>query len=142
MNFADNRSIYFTVIGVTILVGIPLAGLMVLSLDLPALVGVASFNLLVVLMLLWVTTALVSTLHDYGAVGIAFFLGSLTSVLGTLLGARYGGVAGALWGYLMGQGLIVTLLAVRIFVEFPGKIFWNRTFVRFLKQRANLMLLG
>ncbi|EQD65203.1 hypothetical protein B1A_08575, partial [mine drainage metagenome] len=57
------------------------------------------------------TTALVSTLHDYGAVGFAFFAGSLASVFGTLLGARYGAVSGALFGYLMGQGLIVTLLA-------------------------------
>ena len=142
MKFSDNRSIYLTAIGITLFFGIPLAGILVFSLGLPLPVSLASFNLLIVLMLLWVTTSLVSTLHDYGAVGIAFFSGSLASVLGTLLGARYGGVAGALLGYLMGQGLIVTLLAARIFVEFPGTIFWNRTFVRFLKQRSSLILLG
>ncbi len=142
MKFSDNRSIYLTVIGVTLLFGIPIAGLMVFSLDLPNAVRLASFNLMIVLMLLWVTTALVSTLHDYGAVGFAFFAGSLASVFGTLLGARYGAVSGALLGYLMGQGLIVTLLAARIFVEFPGKIFWNRTFVRFLRHKTSLVLLG
>jgi len=142
MKFSDNRSIYLTVAGMTLFVGIPFAGFTVFSLGLPAQVSVASFNLLIILLLLWVTTALVSTLHDYGAVGVAFFSGSAASVVGTLLGARYVGVPGALWGYLMGQGLIVTLLAVRIFVEFPGKIFWNRRFVQFLRQRSNLVVLG
>jgi len=142
MKFSDNRSIYITVVGITLLVGIPLSGVLIFSLDLSPLVRLAFFNLLIVLMLLWVTTSLVSTLHDYGAVGIAFFSGSLASVLGTLLGARYGGIAGALFGYLLGQGVIVTLLAVRIFVEFPGAIFWNRSFVRFLKKRVSLSVLG
>lgn len=141
-NFSQVRSIYLTAAGLTLLAGVPLAGFLSFSLDLPALTRIAYFDLLIVLMLLWVTTALVSTLHDYGAVGLGFFLGSAMSVAGTLVGARYGNVPGALFGYLLGQGLIVTLLAVRILVEFPGEIVWNASFVRFLKQRGRLVLLG
>ncbi|MEC4683746.1 MAG: exopolysaccharide Pel transporter PelG [Nitrospirota bacterium] len=142
MKLSDNRSIYLTSVGLVLLFGVPLAALFSFSLHLPFLILVAYFDLLIVLMLLWVTTALVSTLHDYGSVGISFFSGASVSVAGTLFGARYGGVEGALFGYLLGQGVIVALLAVRIIVEFPGKFFWNRAFVRFIKYRKRLILLG
>lgn len=142
MKFSDNRSIYLTGVGLTMIVGIPIGCFLVFPLKLPFLTGLAYFDLLIVLMLLWITTALVSTLHDYGSVGLAFFLGVFVSVAGTLFGARFGGVSGALFGYLLGQGTIVTLLAVRIIVEFPGKFFWNRTFVRLLLNRPRLIILG
>lgn len=142
MKFSENRSIYFTAAALTVMTGIPVGALLVLPLGLPPLTALAYFDLLIVLMLLWVTTALVSTLHDYGSVGWAFFLGVFASVAGTLFGARYGGVPGALFGYLLGQGTIVTLLAVRIVVEFPGEFFWNRSFVILLRNRPRLILLG
>lgn len=142
MKFSDNRSIYLTSGALALLFGVPLSALLVLPLHLGLAESLGYYGLLVVLILLWITTSLVSTLHDYGSVGGAFLMGVATSVGGTLLGARHGGAAGALFGYLLGEGVIVALLGARIFVEFPGPIRWNRTFVSFLKHRTRLMLLG
>ena len=142
MKFSDNRSIYLTSMAMSLLFGVPMAGFLVASLHLSLAESLGYYGLLIVLILLWVTSALVSTLHDYGSVGAAFLVGVATSVSGTLFGARHGGTAGALFGYLLGEGVIVALLGARIFVEFPGEIRWNRTFVSFLRRRMRLMLLG
>ena len=140
--FSENRAIYLTSLLLTLALGVPLSLLCVFSLRLPPGTALAFFNLLVVLMLLWITTAFVSTLRDYRSVGLAFVAGVGTSVAGTLFGARHGGVAGALWGYLLGEGLIVALLAARIAVEFPGPVGVSRRFLGFLRRRGRLMLLG
>ncbi|MGC8530045.1 MAG: exopolysaccharide Pel transporter PelG [Leptospirillia bacterium] len=140
--FSDIRSIYITSVALALLFGVPMAGLLVLPLHLGLPESLGYYGLLVVLILLWVTTSLVSTLHDYKSVGAAFLLGVGISVAGTLYGARHGGTAGALLGYLFGEGVIVALLGARIFVEFPGEIRWNRSFVAFLRRRVPLMVLG
>ena len=142
MKFSDNRSIYLTSAGLSLLFSVPMALALVYPLHLSLAESLGYYGLLIVLILLWITTSLVSTLHDYGSVGAAFLLGVAASVAGTLFGARHGGTAGALFGYLLGEGVIVALLGARIFVEFPGEIRWNRTFVSFLRRRARLMVLG
>ncbi len=140
--FSDNRSIYVTSLALALLFGVPMAGLLVWPLHLGLAESLGYYGLLIVLILLWVTTSLVSTLHDYRSVGGAFLLGVATSVAGTLYGARHGGTAGALFGYLFGEGVIVALLGARIFAEFPGEIRWNRSFVSSLRRRGRLMVLG
>ena len=140
--FSECRGIYLTAVLLTLAPGVPVALLCALALRLPPAVGLGFFDLLVVLMLLWITTAFVSTLRDYRSVGFAFVAGVAASVGATLWGGRHGGVAGALWGYLLGEGLIVALLAARIAVEFPGPVGVHRGFLASLWRRKGLMLLG
>ncbi len=140
--FSESRGIYLTAVVLTLALGVPVALLCTLVLRLPLAVGLGFFDLLVILMLLWITTAFVSTLRDYRSVGLAFLAGVAVSVGATLWGGRHGGVAGALWGYLLGEGLIVALLAARIAVEFPGPVGIHRGFLASLGRRKGLMLLG
>lgn len=136
------RSLLFTAIGIALIPGIPIGILGLYFLHLPLLKSLATFDLYLVLTALWITTGFISTLRDYNAVGLAFLLGNAASIEGVLLGAKHGGVTGALIGYTFGQGVILTLLLVRFLIEFPGKIRWERTGASFIFLRWDLTILG
>ena len=140
--FSESRGIYLTAILLTLALGVPVAFLCALLLRLPLAISLGFFNLLVILMLLWITTVFVSALRDYHSVALAFIGGVTVSVGATLWGVRHGGVAGALWGYLLGEGLIVAILAARVAVEFPGPFRIDRDFLASLGKRRGLILLG
>ncbi|MHB1606543.1 MAG: exopolysaccharide Pel transporter PelG [Leptospirales bacterium] len=136
------RSLLFTAIILSFIPGIPLGFLGLYFLHLPLLESLATFDLYLVLTALWITSAFISTLRDYNAVGLAFLLGNVTSIGGVILGARHGGVMGSLIGYTLGQGVILAILLVRFLIEFPGEIRWEKAGVSFIFFRWDLTLMG
>lgn len=136
------RSLLFTAIGLSFMPAIPLGLLGLYFLHLPFLESLAAMDLYLILTALWITASFISTLRDYNAVGLAFLLGNAVSVSGVFLGTHYGGSTGALIGYTVGQGVILTLLIVRFLIEFPGTIRWERNGVSFLFIRWDLTILG
>ncbi|MHB1285720.1 MAG: exopolysaccharide Pel transporter PelG [Leptospirales bacterium] len=136
------RSLLFTTIGISFLPAVPLGLTGLYFLHLPFMESFVTLDLYLILTALWITTAFISTLRDYNAVGLAFVLGNVVSVAGVFLGTHQSGVDGALIGYTLGQGIILTLLIVRFLIEFQGKIRWETNGVSFLWVRWDLTLLG
>lgn len=141
-NFEVVRSLFATsaLIGAGLAIPVGLAGLYALKLPLSETFAV--MELFIVLSVLWIATSFVSTLRDYNSVGLAFLLGNALSIPGVILGAKYGAVTGALLGYTAGQGVILTVLAARVFIEFPGGLSWAGDLVRFIRIRRDLAVLG
>jgi uncharacterized membrane protein len=141
-NYAIVRSLFVTstLLGALLCLPVGITGLFFLRLSLPETLAV--LELFIVLSALWVTMSFVSTLRDYNSVALAFLLGNGLSIPGVILGAKYGGVTGALLGYTAGQGVILTVLAARIFIEFPGRVSWEAGLVGFIRKRWDLAVLG
>ena len=136
------RSLLFTTLALAFLPGLALAAIAVATLRLPPAESLATVDLFLVLTALWITTAFITTLRDYNSVGLAFLLGNAASIAGVFKGAQYGDLAGALTGYTIGQGLILTILLVRFVIEFSGPIRWDMAGIRFLAVRWDLAVLG
>lgn len=92
--------------------------------------------------MLWLVMTLLSAMRDYEAIILAFVIGSLVA-LGASWGlGRFFGLQGYLAGYLIGHLLIVVLLSARIFIEFRSIRCFDWTFVRFMAEKWELILIG
>jgi polysaccharide biosynthesis protein PelG len=70
--------------------------------------------------MIWVTSAFLSALRDFVAVGRAFLIGGLVAFVACYLLGRRFGLTGYFVGYLLGYLGLLSLLAIRVLVEFQS----------------------
>lgn len=77
---------------------------------------------LVIVSLLWLSGVFLSCLRDFSKIGFYYVIGTVGSLCLTLVGERWFGLGGALFGFIAGQGMTLLGLGVRILTELgmPG----------------------
>jgi len=80
----------------------------------------ASIALFQLVAINWLGMVFLSAAQDYLAIGCAYLIGLALSVGMATAGGCIYGLAGLLWGFVIGQAALVALLGVRIRVEFPS----------------------
>jgi uncharacterized membrane protein len=72
---------------------------------------------LVIVSLLWLAGIYLGCLRDYEKIGVYYLLGSFISLFGTIIGEQNNGLDGAFLGFVVGQGVILIGLTIRILRE-------------------------
>jgi len=91
---------------------------------------------------LWVIMLFLTALRDYQSITTAFVVGSLIAVLGSLVLGKFFGLKGYFLGYLTGHLVIVSMLSIRIFLEFPSKRIFDKEVFGFLIKNKTLVFMG
>jgi len=91
---------------------------------------------------IWVIMLFLTALRDYQSITRAFLVGSLTSVVGSLFLGNFFGLRGYFLGYLIGHLIIVAMLSIRIFLEFPSKRIFDKEIFNFLLNNKTLVCIG
>ncbi|MHC4884507.1 MAG: exopolysaccharide Pel transporter PelG [Planctomycetota bacterium] len=108
----------------------------------PFVQGLAGVIILQMVSLCWIGMLFLSAAKDYLAIVRAFFLGYALSVAATVLGARYLGLTGMLWGFAVGQVALTGLLASRVRTEFPSATSHDSTVLEHWRSLPALALIG
>jgi uncharacterized membrane protein len=90
----------------------------------------------------WIGMIFLSAAKGYGEIVRNFTVGYGLSVLGTLIGARWYGAAGMVWGFAIGQIILVVLLTVRVRLEFPSDRLWDQGILTYGRTMPNLIVIG
>lgn len=105
------------VLAVTALIGVPLYGLAV---DLAPIERVLAFSGLLLTGGIWLVAAFMSALKSYASITTSFVVGmALAFVTSALLAERFG-MAGLLFGFTFGLGVIFFSLLACVLAEYPG----------------------
>ena len=83
----------------------------------------------------------VLVLKNYMGIVLAFFLGSLISLLMSPVLGKFYGIEGALTGYVIGQLFILIILLYNILKQFPFNGFYNGEFLRYFRIFPFIMIM-
>ncbi|MBF0252632.1 MAG: exopolysaccharide Pel transporter PelG [Candidatus Omnitrophica bacterium] len=95
-----------------------------------------------VISMIWVVLVFLTALRDYTAVGRAYAMGTIITVISCIYLGNKIGLLGYFVGYLLGHFVIVVLLSSRIFVEFDSKRMLDRDLWSFLIRNKDIVLTG
>ncbi|MBN2403612.1 MAG: exopolysaccharide Pel transporter PelG [Spirochaetes bacterium] len=99
--------------------------------------------LFVVLNLIWLMLIYIALLKAYNRIFFSYLFGVLISIAGVYYLGRLYGVAGALFGYALGQFVIVLLLVIVAQKSYPVKNFKiNNEFFSYFKDYKYLFFIG
>lgn len=90
----------------------------------------------------WLVSVFLTALKDFRSIGITFFLGMASAFGAAVASAAAFGVTGLLFGFNIGMMLILYVLCMRVFAEYPYGLVRPFAFLAYFRKYWDLALSG
>jgi len=116
--------------------------LLSLSLDISLVTRVMIVMNYVTISSIWLVMIFLTALRDYKPISYAYLIGSIITVVCSIMLGRSFGIAGYFVGYLFGHLCILFMLIFRIMIEFNSNKVTEWSFWTYMTHNMDLVLIG
>lgn len=132
-------SVMALTLGIALIIGVFLYGVV---LDLPGTIVVGAIMNLVLISGVWGVSIFLSALKEYMVYATVFLVGLSVSFVATIAMTTSFGPELALMGFNVGFAVVLFVIVARVFVEYPAKATWPKTFFSYFPRFWQLAVGG